>query len=91
MEAQLVFQGTDDTALFLMKRSRDAIVVTDPTVKSSQAPKYVITEDGESTLLAGSNFISTFLTAFRRDIEQWGFFNIDPNAVPAGEQRRAPS
>ena len=65
---------------FELKRTRDHFTVVDP-ITGSDGRKRAVEEDDKARLVAGSSFIGPVVGRFRRFIERWAFFNINPDVV----------
>lgn len=68
------------TATFQLKRSRESFTVLDP-LTGPELRKHAVEEDDATRLVAGSSFIGPVVGRFRRFIEGWSFFNINPDVV----------
>ena len=68
------------TATFQLKRSRGSFTVLDP-LTGPELRKHAVEEDDATRLVAGSSFIGPVVGRFRRFIEGWSFFNINPDVV----------
>ncbi len=47
----------------------------------AESRKHAVEEDDATRLVAGSSFIGPVVGRFRRFIERWAFFNINPDVV----------
>lgn len=79
LKAELTLQGKEP-GMFELKRTRDHFTVLDP-VTGSDDRKRAVEEDDKTRLVAGSSFIGPVVGRFRRFIERWAFFNINPEIV----------
>ena len=64
---------------FSLLRSRDKVEVHDPAGLRHVSQAFPISEEDRSMLVSGSGFLSSFVSSFRRQIEGWSFFNINPD------------
>lgn len=78
LESDLVFNR--EPALFSLKRDRQSFSVDDP-VTGRESKEYGVEEEDATRLVAGSTFIGPVVGRFRRFIERWAFFNINPEVV----------
>lgn len=79
LEAELALPEKK-TATFQLKRGRDHFTVLDP-LTSPDSRKHAVEDDDAARLVAGSSFIGPVVGRFRRFIERWAFFNINPDIV----------
>lgn len=79
LDAELALPNKE-TATFQLNRSRESFTVLDP-LSDPDARKHAIEEDDSTRLVAGSSFIGPVVGRFRRFIERWSFFNINPDVV----------
>ena len=80
LKAELALPNKEIGA-FQLKRGRDYFSVLDP-MSGPEEQKYAIEEDDATRLVAGSSsFIGPVVGRFRRFIERWSFFNINPEVV----------
>ena len=79
LEAELALPNKD-TATFQLKRSRNSFTVLDP-LAGAEVREFAVEEDDSTRLVAGSSFIGPVVGRFRRLIERWSFFNINPDVV----------
>jgi len=79
LEAELALPDKQ-TATFQLKRSRESFTVLDP-LAGTESRKHAVEEDDATRLVAGTSFIGPIVGRFRRFIERWAFFNINPDVV----------
>jgi predicted ATPase len=66
---------------FSLQRSRDEVEVHDPSGLRQIAQAFRISEEDRSRLVSGSGFFSGYVSYFRRQIEGWSFYNINPDVA----------
>ena len=76
-----VIVGSEEPAVFTLKRDHQTITVIDPTTDRKDSQTMSVEESDVSRLVAGSSFISPIFGDFRRNVDSWAFFNIDPDAA----------